>query len=77
MMRTKKQSLSALNKLQKIVRLVELCKILKKTPQAKHQKGNSENLELNFYPFIKFSHVLYFPKLKSTKHKYESGAKLP
>jgi hypothetical protein len=43
---------------------VELCKILKNTPQAKLQKGNSENLELNFYPFIKFSYVLCFPKLK-------------
>jgi hypothetical protein len=56
---------------------VELCKILKKTPQAKLQKGNSENSELNSYPFIKVSRVLYFPKLKSTKPKYESGAKLP
>jgi hypothetical protein len=48
-----------------------------KTLQAKLQKGNSENSELNFQPFVKFSRVLYFPKLKSTKPKYESATKLP
>jgi hypothetical protein len=53
---------------------VELCKIPKTTPQARISKGNSE---LNFHLFMKFSRVLSFPKLKYTKPKYESGAKLP
>ena len=53
------------------------CKIPKMTPQVKTQWEIQKIQNLNFDLFIKFSRVLCFPKLKSTKPKYESGVKLP
>jgi hypothetical protein len=56
---------------------MELCEIPKRPLKQKSQWEIQKIQKLNFYLFIKFSCVLYFPKLKSTKPKYESGVKLP
>jgi hypothetical protein len=54
-----------------------MAKFPKRPLKQESQKEIQKIQKLIFYLFKKFSRVLYFPKLKSTKHKYESGAKLP
>jgi hypothetical protein len=55
---------------------MELCKIPKRPLKQESLWEIQKIQKLNFYLFIKFSCVLCFPKLKSTKPKYESGVKL-